>query len=139
MGALLVLWAVLAPGFRAPDEPQHYNSVMRLATGGEWPSPGAARVSDATLIATREAGLTRDDTGIAVLTSSILPRGTLQGWGYNFVDIVPIEPGDRSVLDHTATLLSAVEPTYDQMTQHPPLYYALAAGVDVEIKAFGRQ
>ncbi len=32
-------WAVLTPAFRAPDEPQHLNSVLRLAYGGGWPPP----------------------------------------------------------------------------------------------------
>ncbi|CAM3579901.1 DUF2142 domain-containing protein [Occultella aeris] len=134
LGVVMVLWAVLTPGFRAPDEPQHFNSVMRVATGGGWPAPGEARVSDATLIATREAGLSLETHGISVLTSSILPRSSLQGWGYQFVDLTPLPAQERSVLDHTADLVTDVEPTYDQMTQHPPLFYAAGA---VLIRAFG--
>jgi len=37
------LWAVLTPAFRAPDEPQHVNSVLRLAYGGGWPVASTSR------------------------------------------------------------------------------------------------
>ena len=124
--AVLVLWAVLMPGFRAPDEPQHYNSVMRLATGGGWPEPGTARLSDATVVATREAGYSASDMPVARITSSLLPRSSMEGWGLDFVSLTP--PARTSVLDHRAEMLGdEVEPTVDQMTQHPPLYYALGA------------
>ncbi|WP_341358829.1 DUF2142 domain-containing protein [Georgenia sp. M64] len=129
LGAVMALWAVLTPGFRAPDEPQHYNSVMRVATGGGWPAPGTAMISDATLIATREAGFSRQDQGIGMFTASLLPRGTLQGWGADFVELQPSDPAQRSVLDHTANLQDEIAPSHDQMTQHPPLYYGLMGGL----------
>jgi hypothetical protein len=44
-----LLWAVFVPGFRAPDELQHVNSVVRLAEGGGWPGPGDVRIEDETL------------------------------------------------------------------------------------------
>ena len=128
-GSFLVLWSVLTPAFRAPDEPQHFNSVMRLATGGGWPAPGEAFVSDATLIATREAGFTRPDQPISLRTTSEIPRGILRSWGLDFTEIVPLPPEERSVLDHTADLQDDVPATVDQMSQHPPLYYAVAAGL----------
>ncbi|WP_223405879.1 DUF2142 domain-containing protein [Occultella gossypii] len=127
-GTILTLWAVLTPGFRAPDEPQHFNSVMRVATGGGWPAPGTAWMSDATHIATHEAGLTGASGSMSIFEFSILPGGTLEGWGQQFVDVTPLAPEDRSVLDHTAELLDA-PPTLDQMTQHPPLFYAFGAGL----------
>ncbi|TDE96109.1 DUF2142 domain-containing protein [Occultella glacieicola] len=127
-GAILALWAVLTPGFRAPDEPQHFNSVMRVATGGGWPSPGAATMSDATLIAAHEAGLTGADKSLSIFTFSVLPRGTLEGWGQQFVDVSPLTAEERAVLDHTDDLLD-VPPTLDQMAQHPPLFYVLGAGL----------
>ena len=33
-----VVWAVLTPAFRAPDEPLHVNSVVRVAQGQGWPA-----------------------------------------------------------------------------------------------------
>lgn len=129
LGAILTLWALLTPGFRAPDEPQHYNSVLRLATGGGWPAPGEAPISDATLLAAREAGFLAADQPLSLFSSTVLPRGTFEGWGGAFAQIVPTPPQDRAVLDHTAELEDTTPPAVDQMTQHPPLYYALAAGV----------
>ena len=134
MGSVLALWAVLTPGFRAPDEPQHFNSVMRVATGGGWPAPGEALLSDATLIATREAGFTRPDQPVRLLTASLLPRGELRGHGLEFAELTPLPDSERSVLDHLADLQDDVAPTVDQMTQHPPGYYWLAAGV---VRALG--
>jgi uncharacterized membrane protein len=131
---LLVLWAVLAPGFRAPDEPQHVNSVMRLATGGGWPDPGQAMLSDATLLATREAGFTGTDQAVSRALAPVLPRSIIPSGGLEFAKLVPVPPHERSVLDHTADLQDEVAPTVDQMTQHPPLYYALAA---LTVRAFG--
>src|SRR3982750_777157 len=42
--ATMVLWTIVTPAFRSPDEPQHVNSVLRLAEGGGWPAPGEAFV-----------------------------------------------------------------------------------------------
>lgn len=133
-GTLLGLWAVLTPPFRAPDEPQHYNSVMRLTTGGGWPAPGEAPITDATLLATYEAGLVRPGTNLNLFGFSVLPRGTLQGWGEVFAEIEPTPLALRSVLDPRAELQDAVDAGIDQMTQHPPLYYALGA---VALRAAG--
>jgi hypothetical protein len=53
-------WAVLTPAFRAPDEPQHVNSVLRLAFGGGWPAPGEALMSPAMDVARHQAALESD-------------------------------------------------------------------------------
>lgn len=52
-----IVWAILTPAFRAPDEPVHVNSVIRVVEGGGWPAPGEARVSSSVLQAVRESGM----------------------------------------------------------------------------------
>jgi hypothetical protein len=114
-----VTWAVLTPAFRAPDEPQHLNSVLRLAHGGGWPDPGTATMSVAVARAQEEAaqltdlpGRFRDRGGVDPFTSAEPP------------------PADQRSSVTAATALTAASPrAVDQMTQHPPAYYAVAAGV----------
>lgn len=63
-----VLWAILTPAFRAPDEPLHVNSVIRVAEGGGWPAPGEARLSSSVLQAVRESGMiSADSQGFAAM------------------------------------------------------------------------
>ncbi len=123
------LWAVLTPAFRAPDEPQHVNSVLRLAYGGGWPPAGEALVGPAVDAARDQAALDTDVPGRHLDRDGIpafvgepptpdAERGTVTGAN---ALAHPVPPGTST--RHLAT--SAV----DQMTQHPPLYYAVAAGV----------
>lgn len=124
-----VLWAVLTPPFRAPDEPQHVNSVLRLAYGGGWPAAGEALVGPAVDAAREQAALATDVPG------RHLDRGYLPP----FVDVPPVPDADRVVVTGENALADPLPPgtetrhlptaVVDQMTQHPPLYYALAAGV----------
>ena len=57
-----VVWAILTPAFRAPDEPVHVNSVIRVVEGGGWPAPGEGRVSSSVLQAVRESGMISADS-----------------------------------------------------------------------------
>lgn len=123
------LWAALTPAFRAPDEPQHVNSVLRLAYGGGWPPAGEALVGPAVDAARDQAALATDVPGrhldregvpafVGVPPTPDAERGTVTG-GNALADPLPPRTDTRH-LDTTAV---------DQMTQHPPLYYAVAAGV----------
>ena len=124
-----VLWAVLTPAFRAPDEPQHVNSVLRLAYGGGWPPAGEALVGPAVDEAREQAVLASD-----------VPGRHLDRVGVPaFVDVPPTPDAERGTVDAGNALADPVPPgastrhldpeAVDQMTQHPPLYYAMAAGV----------
>ncbi|MBA8810028.1 DUF2142 domain-containing protein [Promicromonospora sukumoe] len=123
------LWAVLTPAFRAPDEPQHVNSVLRLAYGGGWPPAGEALVGPAVDEARDQAALATDVPG------RHLDRADVPA----FVDVAPTPGADRGTVSDRNALADPIPPgtstrhldpeAVDQMTQHPPLYYAVAAGV----------
>nr|WP_246246564.1 glycosyltransferase family 39 protein [Isoptericola sediminis] len=113
-------WAVLTPGFRSPDEQNHLNSAVRIAYGGGWPPPGEARFAPVTEQAVEEAAYPADLPG---------------RWRYRpdetqFVDLTPV-PADERVRIDVGNALPAPgsNATVDQMTQHPPAYYVLGAGV----------
>lgn len=124
-----VLWAVLTPAFRAPDEPQHVNSVLRLAYGGGWPAAGEALVGPAVEAARDQAALASDVPGRHLDRIELPP----------FVGVPPLDDAERGTVSARNALADPVPPgastrhldpaVVDQMTQHPPLYYALAAGV----------
>ncbi|WP_165362640.1 DUF2142 domain-containing protein [Promicromonospora panici] len=124
-----VLWAVLTPAFRAPDEPQHVNSVLRLAYGGGWPAAGEALVGPAVDEARDQAALASDVPGRHLDRPDVPP----------FVGVPPLDDAERGTVSAENALADPVPPgsstrqldpaAVDQMTQHPPLYYALAAGV----------
>lgn len=112
--ALGLGWALLTPAFHAPDEPQHLNSVLRVLRGEGWPAPGTAYLTVGTMQAAREAGFSA-------------------GYG-SMVTGTPVPRDERSVVSTSGDPFpDEVSPSYDQMTQHPPAYYALGAGVLVAL------
>ncbi|WP_372593545.1 DUF2142 domain-containing protein [Actinotalea sp.] len=103
-------WSVLTPAFHAPDEPQHLNSTLRIMTGHGWPAPGEAYLTEGTVVAMQEAGF---GSGYAVFTTDAqVPRF-----------------GRSVVTELDGPYPDADSPSYDQMTQHPPAYYALWAAL----------
>ncbi|RZS59978.1 DUF2142 domain-containing protein [Xylanimonas ulmi] len=120
--AVAATWALLTPPLRAPDEPQHLNSVLRVAHGGGWPKPGDAVLAPVVQQARLDVALATDLPGRYV-DRAATPQ-------FADADIVPA--AERARTDATTALPHgpAAEPDdVDQMSQHPPLYYALGAGV----------
>lgn len=118
LSALVLLgWALLTQALRAPDEPQHANSVVRVMHGGGWPAPGEALF-----------GAGPETTLSEGAFSTWLP-GSTRPPGPAFTDVVPTPDDARTVIDEDNALPAPGETRYDQMTQHPPLYYAVVAGV----------
>jgi Predicted membrane protein (DUF2142) len=115
-------WAVVTPALRGADEGAHLNSVVRLAEGGGWPQPGDARYEDEI----------RDVTALSAAAQggrrTVFPRATTaDDTRPRFTDRQPLPPAARPSLH---ALDDGPDPAWaDQMTQHPPGYYAVAAAV----------
>jgi 4-amino-4-deoxy-L-arabinose transferase-like glycosyltransferase len=115
-------WALLTPPFQAPDEPQHLNSVVRLAHGGGWPPPREAAMSLSIREARQEVAYGTDLPG----------RFADRADRPQLVDATPTPAAERVRVDgeNSQPYGTPSDPVdIDQMTQHPPLYYALGAGV----------
>jgi Predicted membrane protein (DUF2142) len=141
--ALMVLWSIVTPGFRSPDEPQHVNSVLRLAEGGGWPAPAEAFLSPEVIRARTLLGHSAFDGqsgnwGGGTLLPGVhreLPRKDLQYFA--LFSTRPVTPAAQRLP------FPDLEPTQpvqtwrngDQMTQHPPLYYAVSAGAVLALGA----
>ncbi len=118
VAAWTLVWAVVTPAFRSPDEQNHVNSVLRVAYGGGWPPPGEARFAPVIEQAVEEAAYPADLPG----------RYAHRESARQFVDVTPVPREERARID-AASALPAAGAEIDQMTQHPPAYYALGAAV----------
>lgn len=117
-----LLWSAVIPGFRTPDELQHLNSVVRVAEGGGWPRPGEVFVEDELLEA---EGLSGAATGGR---RTVFPGGVgpIAAEARFFPDLLPTGVADRASF-HALDDGPVEGGPVDQMTQHPPGYYAVAA------------
>src|SRR3954454_11243074 len=140
--ATMVLWTIVTPAFRSPDEPQHVNSVLRLAEGGGWPAPGEAFVSDEVLRAKTLSGFSGLDGALGnwdggTLLPGVRPDIAEQDLMYfALYSAQEVTPGGARPAFRDLTLTHEVDSSAhpDQMTQHPPLYYGLTAAI---LKATG--
>lgn len=122
-------WAMATPAFRGPDEPVHVNSVMRVATTGTWPKAGEADIDPVVIDAAREAGLIFPKANSFSSVNRYRLHYTERNEGRPRVDLAQITPPtERSSFG----IVKGENPgatVVDQMSQHPPLYYGIAAGV----------
>ena len=122
------LWAVLTPSFRGPDEVQHYNSTLRVATTGAWPDPGNAAIDSQVILAIHEAGfMAGEDDFFAQANITPLRDGLGENAGYaQPYASSPLTPHlERTIVEYGN---GGAPQHVDQMTQHPPLYYQIVAG-----------
>lgn len=115
-------WALTVPALRGPDEPHHLNSIVRLADGGGWPAPGDARLREGMFVIGEEAGLLLPGAeGIWPPFQTVLTPTDPSHTEFAEVDVTP--HAERSSLAVAPRLTDQI----DQMTQHPPAYYGVAA------------
>ncbi|HSP37552.1 MAG TPA: DUF2142 domain-containing protein [Frankiaceae bacterium] len=122
-GLLITCWSVLTPTYHAPDEPTHADAVMRLVEGYGWGHVGRTyltRQGEAAVAASPYGtrGLPRTLTSLPIPEAQSVSRSQRADWG----DLV--DPARRV----------GVRSSVQQMTQHPPGYYYVEAGV---IEVFG--
>lgn len=135
--ALMTFWAIVTPNFRNPDEPQHVNSILRLAEGGGWPAPGDAFVMPEVLRAKTLTGFSAVDGQYGPwIGGTLLPgvRETLSQEDLQYFALFsrrPVTPAAERLPFPELELTQDVREGMhgDQMTQHPPLYYGLSAAV----------
>jgi 4-amino-4-deoxy-L-arabinose transferase-like glycosyltransferase len=134
---VMVLWTIVTPGFRNPDEPQHVNSVLRIAEGGGWPAPAEAYMAPEVLRAKTLTGFSAIDGQQGPWAGGTLLPGIRPGipeadlmYYALFSHQVPTPPGERLPFSELQ-LAPGVDLSQhgDQMTQHPPLYYGLSGTV----------
>ncbi len=116
LAGVLVVWALVAPAYRASDEPQHVSTTLRLAETGRFPAPGRALMDPSVLASAK---------WVDYFGSS----------GRQAHDVRPpdlLDPPSMRALGGPGVQRPAT--AVDQMTQHPPGYYLLLAGV---VRALG--
>ncbi|WES62897.1 hypothetical protein P0L94_10540 [Microbacter sp. GSS18] len=113
LAAALLAWAVVTPGFRAPDEPNHVSAVIDLALEGEWAEPNTAPL-DSGMRASYEwfgfPGVSKMFSDGGPVSAAMLPPDA--------PSLAELRGGPAPEIDAEQT---------NQITQHPPLYYAYLA------------
>lgn len=116
--ALLLLHTAITPLYRAPDEARHVDQVLHLREGDGYPPPG-------------KEVLTQQVLGSYVISGYAVPNpatpiGTRR--------TLPLTRADAPDLGNAPSFKDVPGPTppqaqLNQMTQHPPLYYAVGAAI----------
>ncbi len=122
-GALLLGWLQLTPLYRAADEPTHADLVLRLRDGGSYAAPGTLDVDP------------RVRASFPLANLSAAERPELPDHFPLPFSSTDVPPRDLSYDELPAT--QGLPPYANQMTQHPPLYYLLLAGVSRGLPGFG--
>jgi hypothetical protein len=110
--AILAIWACLTPPFRAPDEPQHVSTVLRLAYSHTYPAAGHAQLYPAVKGAEPAVGFRIVGEFLDTSPEKAAP---------------PSERGPQTFRQLAAQAGPYTLKDFDQMTQHPPGYYAVMA------------
>ena len=120
VGALAAAWSVVLPLAEGPDEPSHLGLVLHLADGGGYPDhDGLARSVAVVRLCTTYAAAVRvcPVPGEVVTADAVRTRG---------VDDAPPRADRPAWNDDGGDRPTAAR---NQMSQHPPLYYAALAAV----------
>ncbi|WP_241834572.1 glycosyltransferase family 39 protein [Pseudofrankia asymbiotica] len=120
--ALLATYSVIYPTWAGYDEAQHVDMVYGLEHGAGWPGPGDKMIS-------KGVAATSDDFDRGDYADMFLSGGKRRG-SPSFAEITPTPRPERGSFDE----LGGPDPVTDgrlsnQMVQHPPLVYAVGAGL----------
>jgi 4-amino-4-deoxy-L-arabinose transferase-like glycosyltransferase len=107
---VLVAWACVSPDYRAPDEPQHVSTLLRLAYSHSYPAPGDGRIYPAVKGSYPVTGFGGIGLNSIISTAPLKPPSALEKSGPTYRELA-LTTSDSTIYD------------YDQMTQHPPGYY----------------
>jgi hypothetical protein len=110
--AILAIWACLTLPFRAPDEPQHVSTLLRLAYSHTYPAAGHAQLYPAVKGAEPVLGFHIIGDFLDTSPEKAAPAG---------------EHGPQTFRQLGASAPPDTLKDFDQMTQHPPGYYAVMA------------
>jgi len=99
--ALVMLYTIVLPTYRAPDEPEHFDLVRYVATARDYPAFDGLALNEQTVASLKTTKLGRTHLG----TTDIAARGARN----TFDELAPDMPSDRP----------------NRMPQHPPAYYGL--------------
>lgn len=122
--ALLLLHTAMTPLYRAPDEARHVDQVLALREGRGYPPPGTEVLSQEVLGSYWAAGYAAEGpNGIGVPD----PRTDIR-------TPLPLQRSGAPDLAHAPAYkdvpaLQRPMGQLNQMTQHPPLYYAVGAAL----------
>ncbi|MDQ1540424.1 MAG: hypothetical protein QOH29_1150, partial [Actinomycetota bacterium] len=117
--AVLAVWACVTPPFRAPDEPQHVSTVLRLAYSHTYPAAGHAQIYQAVKGAEPVVGFHIVGDFLDTSPEKAAPAA---------------EHGPQTLRELAGQAGPYTLKDFDQMTQHPPGYYAVMA---VPTRLFG--
>ncbi|MFN2536626.1 MAG: DUF2142 domain-containing protein [Mycobacteriales bacterium] len=113
--ALLSVYALLFPPYTGFDEPQHVDMTIHVAKGETWPWPGPGELPLSTPVANSSNPVYFD------------ARGPIHQQPFD--DAFIGDRGSRKTLAELASPRPTVANYPNQMVQHPPAYYAIAAVV----------
>lgn len=122
-GLVLALWSVAVPQYRAPDESAHVDLVLYLAAGNGYPGYDGRYIGEAMQLDTQRWQVDAMQWWPAFDARDAPPRDGRP----DVDDLGGLEP------DREAKPTNRPRPdypaVYNQMPQHPPLYYAAMAAV----------
>jgi predicted membrane protein DUF2142 len=117
------LWTVAVPAFRAPDEPAHLDLVLYLAEGNSYPSWDGRYFGEALQLDTVRYLIDSHYSWPRFDAADAPPRGNRP----DVDDLGGITPDANA--RHPDDRRAGYPYVYNQMPQHPPLYYEAMAGV----------
>lgn len=110
--SLLLVWSLLVPVYRSPDEPYHVDLVRDTVGMRGWPAPDEGRVSRQVLASLVAAGYSAPHDPVQRLHAPLqIEDAPPRGQRRRFAELGAAEPSEER----------------NQLVQHPPLYYLTVA------------